>query len=190
MLKPLLSIIAVLILTSNIIYAQNFIADYHSYILKRYSTVNDSVKKRVKKVTDRLDLTLRRFEAEQGHPFITGDTVFLINFYEMETSFPSLIIWNGSESCYYKYTYELVHWKVKHKTLTILTDASNYIDNLKPAFKELVRRADTASFTRYADKNRMLDGSAVSFTRAILQHSRWVFMSSNSYTTYVYKDFN
>jgi hypothetical protein len=77
--------------------------------------------------------------------------------------------------------------KVKKERLTILTDASKYINDLKSVFKHFVFTADTAGYRQYGHENSVLDGSAISFTRAIRQNSRWTFILSGSYLTDVYK---
>jgi len=186
--KHILILIGLITILNNFTQAQDFIHDYTQFLLNNRYLVNESTRKSVMTSVDRLQSTLDRFETEQGQPFLIGDTVYMINFYAMETGFPSQIIWNGRESCYYQYTFSVVHWKVVNQKLTIETDASKDITGFKPFFKQYVLNADTSSYSSYAKAHMVFDGSSVSFTRAIRVGQHWIFTRSSSYQTNIYKD--
>jgi len=186
--KLLIVLIVLLIIVCHVADAQDFFKDYNQYLLSQRHNVNDTTRKYVKASVDRLQTTLDRFETAEGHPFFSADTIFMIDFFGMETGFPSQIIWNGEESCYYRYTFSEEHWKVIHKKLFTEMDASERINHLKPFFKKWVTTFDTLSFSKYAHEHIVLDGSAISFTRAVKIGDHWRFSSSNSYTADIYKD--
>jgi hypothetical protein len=182
--------VALLMPLSGFTQSEDFVRDYTQFALNNRYLKNESTRQAVITEADRLQLTLDRFETEQGHPFIVGDTVYLIDFYEMETGFPSRVIWNGRESCYYNYRFSLVHWKVVHQKLSIETDASKQLDSYKPIFRQWVIQADTSAFTKYAThiEHTVLDGSSISFTRAVKVGRHWTFIRSNAYQTDIYKE--
>jgi hypothetical protein len=186
--EPLVVLIVLLAFISNTTNAQAFFNDYNKYLLSKQEKVNDTTRKYIKASVDRLQITLDRFETAEGHPFFSTDTVFIIDFFGMETGFPSQIIWNGVESCYYRYTFSMAHWKVIHKKLFTEIDASKRIDHFKPFFKKWVMNFDTLCFSKYAHEHIVFDGSAISFTRAVKMANHWMFSSSNSYTAEIYKD--
>lgn len=183
-----LLLLLLLLIPGRTAFAQDFLKDYKQYLKSCVKYPNDTAAKLTDASIERLKLTFSRFEQDYKEMFTaSADTVYLVDYYMVESGWTSALLWTRSHSCYYRYESGLKNWKLVKKKVFIETDAHERLIKLLPAFKDWVEAADTSSYSKYARRKLVLDGSFINFTRAVKTNGQWQFVSSDSYETDVDK---
>jgi len=177
--KYVFPLVAMSIGLSQPLSAQDFFKDYRNYLNKETGKVTARRKALIDSSIHRLRITTDRFKTENGRSFFATDTVYFVSFLEAETSFSSEIIWTKNASCYYRYSYQMVHWKKINQKLEVLTNAAAILKSFNKSFRRVIEAGDTSAYRNYADTHKVFDGEWVSPVMAVKDNGHWKFLVFN-----------
>ena len=176
---------AILTAFSTQLNAQSFLKDYKQYLMDTDTPRNEMTSRTINAAVSRLQTTLDNYRNHTRRPFFskdTVDTVYIVSMTDMKNGVALGIIWNNRASCYYKCKTSSDHSAIVNKMLAIKTDASKIVEGLNREFVNIVKTADTSGYTEFVKKHGVIDGQAVSFTRAIKVGTHWSFITSKAFS--------
>jgi len=117
------------------------------------------------------------FQKQTKTSILNCDTLFMVNYFNIETAQYLCVVWNRTASMLYQYSYR--------DSLTVKNSAKDWIEGYRTDFRRWVETADTAAYNAYGKKSPWSDAPSTYFTVAINKGQHWKFIGSQNFGTNV-----